>query len=257
MKLRVYFAAVVALLLSLMLAACIVAPIPSPTRRVGAAGKVKQLDLKAFAPGKTTRDDVSKQLTEVDTGIKLPNAVWARWEKSKWTWVMAVGGPGAATGGGSRFWSADNLFAEFDDAGLLKNWRVVRDDDLGKQLSRFIVAGKRWETDERVELNADHDHRGANGSGSLALHRDYLEFTESGKHAAHSFKVAPTEIAALTTHNLEHMTDEVNVQSIGATLHFRHPIATGNNTLKLMTTTANLVDIVAYLRERAPQAEIR
>jgi hypothetical protein len=256
MKYQLSWIVLFAIGICVLLEGCIIAPIPSPTRRVGPQGKIKELNLNAFAPGKTTYDEMSKELSAVDTGIKLPNAYWARWERSKWTWVMAVGGPGAAAGGGSRFWSADNFIAEFDDKGVMKEWRVVRDEALAAQLCRFVQAGKRWDGDERIEFDIVHDHRAGEGGGVLALHRDYVEFAERGKQAAkHSFKIEPKDIAGLATRNLEHQTDSVNIAIVGATLRFRTTTATGEQ-LKMLISPEHLVDLIAYLRERAPEAAI-
>jgi hypothetical protein len=253
------------LILLSFLTSCIVAPIPSPTRRVGPAGKVGELDLKSFTPGKTSRDEVVKQLSNVDTGVKLKNGYWARWEKSKWTWVMAVGGPGAAAGGGSRFWSADNFVAEFDDAGVMKSWRIVRDAELGRELSRFIGAETKWESDERVEMDVLHRHLGRGPGCTLVLQSDYLELIETAKldkhdassrTAKHAFKTSPAEIVEVTTGNSEHETNDVDVGVIRLNLRFKTTKPVGDQ-LKLVVSPENLVEVLSYVHERASQAVIK
>lgn len=256
MTFRLRFVRVLPAALCVILAGCIIAPIPSPTRRVGTAGKLKELNLKSFAPGKTTRDEVTTQLREVDTGVKLPNGMWARWEKSKWTWVIAVGGMGGAAGGADRSWSAENLIAEFDDTGALKSWKIVRDTAVAGELSHFVTAGKRWDSDQPTEMYVVHRHWGIEPACTLTLQKDYLELVETGKGAKHSFKTSPAEIVAITTANLEHETSTVNVGLIRVVLRFRNATPAGD-TLKVSVSPEHMVDILAYVRERAPQAVIK
>jgi hypothetical protein len=245
-----------------LLAGCIIAPIPSPTRRVGPSGKIGELNLKSFTPGKTTRDEVAKQLAPVDTGVMFRNAYWARWEKSKWTWVAAVGGYGGAAGGASRFWSAENLIAEFDDKGVLTNWKVVRDTEMGPELARLIDADHRWNDEQRKEIDVVHCHFGANPGATLALQREYVELVEYGKRTIndasggtmkHTFKTDPSEIIEVTTGNTEHETKDVDVAVIRVNLRFKTAKPVGQ-TLKILTNPEHLVEILSYVHQRAPNA---
>lgn len=265
MKTRLSFVCLLTAALCTLLWGCIIAPIPSPTRRVGPAGKIGELNLKSFTPGKTTRDEVAKQMAPVDTGVMFRNAYWARWEKSKWTWVMAVGGPGAAAGGGSRFWSADNFVADFDDAGVLKGWHVVRDVELARELSRLVGVDKKWEPDERVEIEVVHRHHSVSPGCTLVLQYNGMEFIEtaklnkhdaSGRNAKHAFKTTPAEIVEVTTGNAEHETDSVDVGAIRVNLRFKTAQPVGDQ-LKLVVNPEHLVEILSYVHERAPQAVIK
>jgi hypothetical protein len=111
----------------------VVVPVRVPTQTKDASGKPLQLDLTFLKSGSTTRDNVTKNLTAIDTGINESRLFWGRWDSSKWR-STAVG---LVPPEGDRIWRAHNLLVQFDPNGIVKNWAIVDDGKLGPQLDVF------------------------------------------------------------------------------------------------------------------------
>jgi hypothetical protein len=253
MRLRVSFAVPALLALCAVLTGCIVAPFPAPTKRVGPSGTIKGFQPDSFVVGKTTRDEMAAKLEMADTKISLPHLFWARWSKSTWGLMAGVGGPGAAVGGAGRMWGAENLIAEFDDNNVLKEWKFVHDRRLAPELNRFIPA--RSET-KPTQFAVTHYHKMGFAGAQLVLGDSSIELVEQGKNEKHSVKLAPSEILAVTSGGSADLDHAAHLEIVSVAFQLRTPAAVGNE-LKVATSIEHLVDILAYMRERAPQAVIK
>lgn len=133
------------LVLSPVLIGCVAYPVRNKDIRApGGSGEIA--DLKRTRKAKpATRDLVQKNLGYLDTGLSSSTFFWGRWVRQKELNFVAVGAPGAgggAIGGpvGRGHPVVENLLIEFDNAGNVRQWHVVDDDDL---LERMVPMLKR------------------------------------------------------------------------------------------------------------------
>jgi hypothetical protein len=126
------FACSLAILFSLT-PGCVVVPVRVPTQTRDVSGKVHPIDFSFLKSGSTTREEVMRNLTAIDTGVKQANFFWGRWDNSRWR-STAVG---FVPPEGERIWRARNLLIAFDANGIVNNWIVLNDKQLDEQLDRF------------------------------------------------------------------------------------------------------------------------
>jgi hypothetical protein len=105
-------------------------PVRVPTQTRDASGKLGSIDLTFLKSGSTTREEVTRNLATIDTGVSPPNFFWGRWDSSQWR-TTAVG---FVPPEGERVWRARNLLVEFGPNGVIKGWMVVDDKKLSHQL---------------------------------------------------------------------------------------------------------------------------
>jgi hypothetical protein len=110
--------------------ACVFVPVRVPAHERDVSGKPLDLDLTFLKSGSTTRDELTKKLAAVDTGINQSNLFWGRWDSSRWR-TTAIG---FVPPEGERIWHAQNLLIQFDSKGVVKSWAVVDDKGLTRQL---------------------------------------------------------------------------------------------------------------------------
>lgn len=115
----------------LTIPACVVVPVRVPKQERDVTGKPVDLDLTFLKSGSTTRDELTKKLAAVDTGINESNFFWGRWDSSTWR-STAVG---FVPPEGERLWHAQNLLVQFEASGVVKNWAIVDDKGLTRQLT--------------------------------------------------------------------------------------------------------------------------
>ena len=124
--------AIAALMLSTP--ACVNVPVRVAEQERDVSGKSLSLDLTFLKSGSTTRDELSKKLAVIDTGIEQRNFFWGRWDSSKWR-ATAIG---FVPPEGERIWHAQNLLVRFDSNGIVKDWTTVDDKGLTRQLSLLV-----------------------------------------------------------------------------------------------------------------------
>ena len=127
-------ASYVALFLMLSTPACVNVPVRVSEQERDVSGKTLDLDLTFLKSGSTTREDLSKKLAAIDTGINQSNFFWGRWDSSKWR-ATAIG---LVPPEGERIWHAQNLLIRFDPNGVVQDWTVVDDKGLTRQLSLLV-----------------------------------------------------------------------------------------------------------------------
>jgi hypothetical protein len=109
---------------------CLVLPIKTGTHIQNPTGGKDKLPKFAIVPGQTTREEVEQQYQAFRMDSGVPNLFWARFRKSTWAMVWAVGGYGGATGGGGRMWGTFNLMVRFDENGKVVASDLVQDKEL-------------------------------------------------------------------------------------------------------------------------------
>jgi hypothetical protein len=242
MKSPVY-SGICALVACLFFNGCLVIPMRYPTK-----GPIK-LDYKSFLPGKTTRGEIANAVTEGDTGVALRHCIWARWDKSNWGYLWGVGaisgsGAGGGTGGSTRMWGAENFLAEFDENDILKNWRIVSDNNIAGELAPLICRDGSKGAREFMILSAFHSHWNGRAPGMMELNNSYIEFKEQ-KTSGHSFRIEPSAIQALFTQ--EGSSKQENSRAIKAYLHTK-----SSGKLEMELVPGALMDLLTYLHEYAP-----
>ena len=138
-RLRPYLIASAILLSTLFTTGCLVLPIKTGTHIQNPSGEKDKLPKFAIVPGQTTREEVEQQYWAFRTDSGVPNLFWARFRKSTWAMVWAVGGYGGATGGGGRMWGSFNLLVRFDENGKVVASDLVQDKDLLARLQTFCA----------------------------------------------------------------------------------------------------------------------
>lgn len=125
---------------------CVAVPVRMPAQTRDGSGKPLELDLTFLKSGSTTKDEVTKRLSAIDTGVSQSSFYWGRWDSSKWR-TTAVGFVPPA---GERVWRAQNLLIQFDQNGIAKTWVVAGDKELAKQLDVFETVT----TDSPIDLSS-------------------------------------------------------------------------------------------------------
>ena len=222
---------------------CLAIPMRYPTK-----GPIR-LDYKSFLPGRTTREELANAVKEGDTGVALRDAIWARWEKSNWGFLWGSYG---GSSGSTRMASSENFIAEFDENGILKNWRIVGDDTIAGQLAPLICPDGSKCAREFMMLSAFHSHWIGRASGALELNKGYIEFKEE-KAAGHSFRTKPSAIQAFITQKISHQ--NLSSRAIKAYLQIRIN-AKSSDKLEMELAPGALADLLSYLHEYAPGAVI-
>lgn len=121
-----------------------VVPMRLPTHIKDMSGNSEKVDLTFLRAGSTTREEIMKRLSAIDTHAELSGRFWGRWKISQW----GIGGvvaapPVAGGGGGERMWKTRNLFVDFDGNGIVKSWTLVDDKKLFRKLDSIDNSSKR------------------------------------------------------------------------------------------------------------------
>jgi hypothetical protein len=125
-----WLARALAALLPLVAAGCVPVAARVPEKTKDTAGKPAQLDFTFLKSGSTTRDEVTKKLAMIDSGVNQNDFFWGRWKRS--VWGRALVGPVPPEAG--RNWGMYNLLIHFDQYGVVERWVMVDDKGLDQQL---------------------------------------------------------------------------------------------------------------------------
>jgi hypothetical protein len=185
----------VAILSSIFLTGCIVAPIPM-TKRVEAPGEASGRtapNLSLLHPGQSTRKDVSEKLSVIDTGYTGEDLFFGRWVSSGSGWVWMIAGDNTGEGGYWRNWRVHNLLVTFDDNGTLKDFNDVDDKRVLKTLANLSATQPRINQDA---LPTEMQIRRRRVPVSMALEPDSVVFDHPYEPKIH-LRIAPTQVASL------------------------------------------------------------
>ena len=108
-------------------------PVRVPTQTKDILGTRREIDLTFLRVGFTTRDEVKEKLQGIDTKIDDRSLFWGRWETSDWVWA-----PMLAPYLGGRDWAPQNVLITYDQAGRVKEWKIVKDKQLLKELDLLL-----------------------------------------------------------------------------------------------------------------------
>jgi hypothetical protein len=191
---------------------CIVAtPMRAPTHNIGPSGEGAngKLALGFIQAGKTGREEVTQKLGWTDTGLKDDRLFLGRWASSSWgvysAVVVAGGGADGAAGGGTdawnRHWGTHNLLIDFDEKGLVKQYRVFPDSELVEELAAWVAESPNRSLDLSKPMEIPvllHGAKDRHFNGTLVLDNDSFEFREDESSGVHNFKIAPKQIRTLS-----------------------------------------------------------
>ena len=169
----------ITLLCIVLISACIVVPVRTPTVTQNPTGQKDKLPTLAFVPGKTTRAQVEDQYKTFAVDSGAPNLYWARFRQSKWAVFYAAGGGYNAVGGGGRTWGTYNLLVLFDSDGNVKSSEIRRDKELLDRL-QMLCKDQQFpalDLQEPITLKVDLNQRSDIFSSSAwdqARHRGIL-----------------------------------------------------------------------------------
>ena len=244
----------------LLLAGCLVAPVPMTKHIRGAAGapENKNVDLAFLKVGQTTRAQVNTNLSWTDTHMKAENLFVGRWVSSGSGWLWMAGAPYTGNGdaGSLRNWSVHNLVIEFDDQGIVQKVSEVPEAGLVPQLRDWLARTNQPPLDlsSPIEIEIERHHAaGADYIGELVLTQANFALSQ-GENDKHNFQIAADKISSLTPagsySKAEHLSDP---SSVGQTIRFSQTTAAGNK-ITFHLAPADLLVLVKYLRQVQPNA---
>lgn len=129
-----------------------------------------------------------------------------RWASSSWG-VYSFAGVGGLSGGGisseewKRHWGTHNVLIDFDEKGLVRQYRVFPDSELVKELAARVAESPNRSLDlsKPMEIRVPlYGPKGRYFDGTPALGSDSLEFREDKGSGMHNFKIAPKQIRTLS-----------------------------------------------------------
>ena len=206
---------------------CIV-PVRTKNQTKNVYGSQQQLDIGSLKMGSTKREEVEKNLAGIRVGGNQ-NFFWGRWEHSKWV-VFAAGMSGAEA---ERTWGVSNLVIKFDQTGLVKNWEIVGDKELGAKLDEVVPGDTELPLDlsspVQVAVRYLNPGRGAtvaNPLATLVLRSESFHLTYSPSPAPPSPKTCDLEIARTNVQNFQTERDfgSAHWPDLVATAHFVEPV---------------------------------
>ena len=230
---------------------CVVLPVRAPTHTSGASGETEKVELKFIEAGKTTRDEVLRKLGGTETAIEGDTYFVGRWASSSWGVLWMVAGNNTGAGGWDRHWGIHNVLVEFDEQGLVKNYRVFPDSQLIKELSALVAKGPKHPLDlsEPMEIRVEHYtlRQEINPSGTIVLENDSFEFREAGGTGKHSFKISPNQIRDFSL-TPQSEGDHPDPHTVRQTIHFSGKTRVGGKiTFRVDVPTVLL--LVKYLAQ--------
>lgn len=235
------------------------APMRAPTHNIGAsgAGSNGKLALDFIQAGKTGREEVIQKLGWTDTGLKDDRLFLGRWASSSWAVYSAVvvpgGGADGATGVGTDAWNVHwgthNLLIDFDEKGVVKQYRVFPDSELVKELAAWVAESPNRSLDLSKPMEIPVLLRGPKDrhfNGTLVLDNDSFGFREDVTRGMHNFRIAPKQIRTLS---LAPPADG-HPRYMNGTIHFAEKTPVGNEaTIRVdMPTVMVLVKYLAQTR---------
>jgi hypothetical protein len=127
--------AILVTLMAVILVGC-TPPYPTQKRTAGPAGVIaSRPDPSTITVGKSTRDDVLSAFKGVTADVSSPWFFGGRWETSSFAFS------GLTDSGVEEipFWSATNLFVEFDEKGTVKKRDTLSDKRIIPELQRVLA----------------------------------------------------------------------------------------------------------------------
>ena len=112
-------------------------PVRVPKQTTDISGAKRDLDLTFLKVGSTTREEVTRKLAPIDTGLNEPRFFWGRWETSSWASAPLLAPYPPFAG---RAWGAQNILITFDSQNLVQGWKVLKDKELLPELDRLEPA---------------------------------------------------------------------------------------------------------------------
>ena len=228
------------LLWGIMACLCAGCPIPMTKRTVGATGsEAKTVDLGFLQPGVTTREEVLDKLAWIDTGFKDDNAFLGRWIGSGRVWVVY--------GGTTRSWKERNLLLDFDESGVVRQFRVVGDDDLVKELSSWpaLEAVPELLLPNTISITHRHGYSFALKDARLILGPDFFDFEEIDEDS-HNFRILPQAVSRISRVGIWSRTgpEPDSVMYFLLTIHFQEKTKAG----KRITISLGLPELTTLVR---------
>lgn len=247
-----------AFLVSLLLPAFLLtscAVVPMRTRTVGTTGEENNIDFKFIQAGKTTKDEVSKKLTWMDTGLKHQRLFWGRWYGSS----SGVGSIFIPTEiplpipNGTRYWHVHNLLVEFNAKGVVERFGEFSESKVNEELERWL----KEVSEPPLNLSAPLVIEMRTASRSMTLTDDLLQFVLWN---GQTFSVPRRDIARFKIHNAWSPGDQSWFGSIPAPLDLNivfsfsreRPGGKGNcKCLGVNVTPADYLTLLRYVPQAA------
>ncbi|HUJ93557.1 MAG TPA: hypothetical protein VLW46_01180 [Candidatus Bathyarchaeia archaeon] len=253
---RATFGAVLAMLIALSCAGCLIVPMRVRASTKGASAELREpVKLEFIQKGITTRAEVAEKLCWMDTGVNEDSLFIGRWSDSRWGVAWILVGYYAADGGWNRKWNNHDLLIQFDSAGVVQEHRVVSDKQLARELSDWAAQyqGQPLDLSQPIELRTDENQ--------ILLGSDSFERRELRGKGKHNFIIPPSQIASLS---LSPVTltpgpgSNANPDPLRIRLTFHFAKKTrGGKTLAIQTEMPTVVLIYKYVAQTRRSAMTR
>jgi hypothetical protein len=238
-----------ALLCAVCLTGCVAVPVRAPTRTIGTLGRQGNADLNFLKPGSTTRSQVEDKLEWTDTGFKDDQAFFGRWIDSSWTILWAGGGGYSGASGSDRQWTPHNVLIEFDEKGVVKDFREFPDEVLVQEITRWAQRRRAPVPSPPVTLRVKHRHgTGGYEDGELVLRDELVDFHEAD--ARHDFRIERKKIVRVAAAGKLRKGD-AEASLTNQVIYFTEQTSMGNHmTVRMEIPT--LVVLLEYLQASPP-----
>ena len=190
---------------------CVIVPVRLPVQTKDTAGKLQKLDFTFLKSGSTTREEVTKNLAAIDTGVKQNDFFWGRWDSSTWGYGGFVAMPPSGGAGGTRVWGIRNLLVAFDQKGMVKSWAVVDDTKLDQQVDLLDSAPLDLSSPVRATAHVPFirhgdDNKPATATADLVLTAESFECDNVQTSRANITAYAKCDKAKIPRANIVNMT---------------------------------------------------
>ena len=212
----------------------------------------RQVDLTFIKVGETSRDEVSKRLSWVDTGIDGKAFFAGRWAENSWGVAWGAASFPYAGGGYNEIWKTHNVIIDFDDRFLVKGVTHFADKDIIAILSTRLKQASESTLDRTVPIKMSIEYLRPSESskahlGELILSKDEWEFVESpdgNKKGKYSYKTTKQNISHITMG----MSEPSEPQQICVVLHFKQKTRVGKQ-MSVRVTLVETAVLIKYLAE--------
>jgi hypothetical protein len=170
----------------LVASGCAVVPVRVPSQTKDISGEPQKLDFTFLKSGSTKRDEVTNNLAVIDTRVKGNNFFWGRWESSTWGYGVV----GFVPPQGGRYWGTHNVLIQFDQDGIVRNWVVVDDRNLGQQLDLFDPGAADSPLDLSARIRTKAQWLGSGSEGAELKPADIVLSAESFEYDIYDFRTA-------------------------------------------------------------------
>ena len=208
--------------------------LPSPTRTSAQHhSRWGGVDLSFLEVGKTTREEILEELDWAETRMDRENVFWARWRVTNLIYY-----------GGGEYWRSRNLLVEFDGAGVVKRFDVVKEHALPEFILKYAAVPKDGAFPGLpLHIPVSHRHFWRLREAVLMVTQEGITFSEA-ENKSHDFSLSVNQIERLKTKGPQ--PGDKTSDRLKHTLYFYSKTPAGRK-LTFWTAAPDSVALILYL----------